>query len=301
MNVSGLSPLLPNTFLAETPLSTPSSDPQVRLHLLVEQSNKLLQSVIVLLLPFVREHFSTRTTWHQTARVYSARPRASRHAVTSPPDVDHAYQRIMLRTDTDTLLLFPARTLCHTSLLSSLACRSLSFLLLGSDSRHTCRFATRAFTNPSVLVAKPDTLVSSRLTHSEPCPERRLRPQRRTLRSRMPIRLADLRTHLIQVSTRGQGHCVTSTPPAVILIILLPSVDATILSLKGEHSVAGSIARGTDAFGKQEVLDRFVRVQGNNVENCWADQGNTTGEAQRERIGVESKMEYAHFLNDDRK
>ena len=33
LNVSGLFTLRPNTFVAETPLSTPSFNPQVRLHL----------------------------------------------------------------------------------------------------------------------------------------------------------------------------------------------------------------------------------------------------------------------------
>ena len=60
---------------------------------------------------------------------------------------------------------------------------------------------------------------------------------------------------------------------------------------KVERSVAWNIARETEVR-KQEVLDRFFRVQGNNVENCWADQSDTTGEAQCEHIGVENETEY---------
>ena len=72
----------------------------------------------------------------------------------------------------------------------------------------------------------------------------------------------------------------------MILVILLRH-DSFI---KVERNVDGNITRGTDV-GKQEVHSRFFRVWGNNVENCWADQGNTNGGAQRQRIGVESKME----------
>ena len=62
-----------------------------------------------------------------------------------------------------------------------------------------------------------------------------------------------------------------------------------------EHNVAGNNTRGTDAR-KQEVLDRIFRVRGNYVENCWADQDNITGGAQRQRIGIECMMEGAHLL-----
>ena len=68
--------------------------------------------------------------------------------------------------------------------------------------------------------------------------------------------------------------------------------------VKVKRSVAGNITRGTDA-GRQEVLDRFFRVRDNNVEDCWTDQSNTTGEAQRERIVVVSEMEYVHLLKID--
>ena len=61
-------------------------------------------------------------------------------------------------------------------------------------------------------------------------------------------------------------------PPAVILIILLLSGRRNDSFIKVERNVAGNITRRTDVR-KQEVLDRFSRVRGDNVENCWADQG----------------------------
>ena len=48
--------------------------------------------------------------------------------------------------------------------------------------------------------------------------------------------------------------------------------------------------------GNWRSLDRLFRVRGNHVENCWAEQDNITGGAQRERIGIECKMECAHLL-----
>ena len=193
------------------------------------------------------------------------------------------------------------QTPCHTSLLSNLACRSLSFLLLGSDSRHTCRFATRAFTNPSVLVAKPDTLVSSRLTHSAAMS--RKAPSSTTTDTSLPYAntvggSTDTLDSGVNTWTRSLCHLHAARRDSDHLAPVGRRHDSFIerrTQCRWEHR------SWNRRFGKQEVLDRFVRVQGNNVENCWADQGNTTGEAQRERIGVESKMEYAHFLNDDRK
>ena len=125
------------------------------------------------------------------------RPRFFLQKVLSNP----AYQRILLRTDTDTLLLYPPRTPCSTSLLSnSLVVHRASSCR--SQTRDILACLQRTFTNPPVLVAMPDTpgffsfkhilnLLSMVQNNALPCPERRLRPQRRILRSRLPEWLAD--------------------------------------------------------------------------------------------------------------
>ena len=143
----------------------------------LDQSNKLSPSVIVLLLLFVKQHFSSD---HNLARNCSLvfckvksiltctrfgsrrGPRGFLQNILSNP----AYQRILLRTDTDTF--------CSTQPELSVILRFSRISLVvhwtsscWAQTQNILAGSQRAFTNPSVLVVKPDTLVSSRRTHSE--------------------------------------------------------------------------------------------------------------------------------------
>ena len=107
----------------ETLLVSSHSDPTVNAVLrssgtlasLAKQSNKLLQTVIVLLLPFFRWHFSSEhdlapncsRVFGKVKSISTCARFGSRHRPDGFLQIamsHHTHQRIMLRTDTDTLL-----------------------------------------------------------------------------------------------------------------------------------------------------------------------------------------------------
>ena len=75
---------------------------------------------------------------------------------------------------------------------------------------------------------------------------------------------------------------------AMILIILLHSVDDY---LRKAERKAAMDTNGETGMRSQEVLEWFLRVQGNNVEACCSGQGSMASGTQRGRIGVEGKLE----------
>ena len=212
----------------------------------------------MLLLPFVRKLFcSDRDLAPNCSRVFCQvksistctrcgsrrRPLDFLQKVLSNP----AYQRILLRTDTDTLLLYPARTPCSTSLLSNSLVVHRASSCRAQNSRHTCRFATN-FHKPACSCCNArHPCFFLVLTHSElafhgtkQClAMSRKAPSSRTTDTSLPsarmvggsIDTLDPRanTWTLLLFPEGMG---SSSPSVVVLIILLPSVHAMLLSVK---------------------------------------------------------------------
>ena len=103
LNVSGLFPLRPNTFLAETPLSTPSFDTQVRLHLWPSNRTGSCNKSTSTCARFG----SRRRTdgFFQCLALHGYQRNWNGFGFLKIVLCHHTYQRTMLRTDTDTLLL----------------------------------------------------------------------------------------------------------------------------------------------------------------------------------------------------
>ena len=75
--------------------------------------------------------------------------------------------------------------------------------------------------------------------------------------------------------------------PAVILTILLSSVDAPTLSLTWNAMSLGTSLVEPTLGNRRSSIGSF-EPGATTLKNCWFDQDNITGGAQRERIGVES-------------
>ena len=139
------------------------------------------------------------------------------------------------------LLLFPAPTLCHTSLLSNFSCRALSFLLVD----YTCRFATNfhksvcsccearypcfhlvRYTPNSLSTIQ--CLAMSREAPSSTTTNTSL-PYAKTVSGSTDALASDVKTWNLSLCPQVM---TPSTPSVVVLIILPPSVHVTLLCVK---------------------------------------------------------------------